>query len=340
MQCIPFEQLRDTLVLALGRLGITGERAQLSARLIAETDLDGVSTHGVARFPRFAEMVRLGRIDPLATPIAVSKLGGDAAAIERWSGRLGPGNLAAHAAMERAMALAAQHGVGAVALGQTTHWQRGGSYGRQAAEAGFAAICWSNTLANLPPWGGATPALGNNPLVIAIPNPGAPIVLDMAMSQFSYGALAGYRERGEPLPAPGGFDLRGELTHDAAAIEVSQRALPIGFWKGSGLAFVLDVLGAMLAGGHATHQIPTDPLSEVGQSQVFVAFAPEAVGPLTQVANEATAALRASTPVTPGEPPRYPGERVLEHRERNLRLGVPVPESAWDFVQKLASSHA
>src|SRR5579872_3587509 len=115
---VQFDELKRTLESALEALGVTGERAKLSARMIAETDADGVSTHGVARFPRFAEMVRLGRIEPAAKPVCAMALGG----FERWNGNRGPGNLAAHAAMTRAMELAQAHGIGGVALGETTHW--------------------------------------------------------------------------------------------------------------------------------------------------------------------------------------------------------------------------
>jgi 3-dehydro-L-gulonate 2-dehydrogenase len=333
MERIAFDELRETVRRGLNRLGVTGDRAVLSARLIAETDLDGISTHGIARFPRFAEMVRLGNIDPAGTPEVVANLG----AIERWNGNLGPGNLNAYAAMARAMELAKLHGIGGVALGGTSHWMRGGSYGWQAADAGFAAICWSNTLPNLPPWGATTPALGNNPLVIAIPREAGNIVIDMAMSQFSYGTLAAYSERGEGLPVPGGFDAEGRMTTDAAAIEASQRALPIGFWKGSGLSFALDVLGAMLSGGKATHQFGPDPLQEVGQSQVFLAVSPDAIATQDALADEAVAFLHAAQPETSGRPPRYPGERVVEVRAENLRLGVPVNAAAWSVVQRFAS---
>jgi 3-dehydro-L-gulonate 2-dehydrogenase len=333
MERIAFDELRETVQRGLQRLGITGDRAALSARLIAETDLDGISTHGIARFPRFAEMVRLGNIDPAAAPEVVATLG----AIERWNGSLGPGNLNAYAAMARAMELAKLHGIGGVALGGTTHWMRGGTYGWQAANAGFAAICWSNTLPNLPPWGATTPAVGNNPLVIAVPRAAGPIVIDMAMSQFSYGTLAAYSERGEALPVPGGFDAEGRMTTDAAAIEASQRALPIGFWKGSGLSFALDVLGAMLSGGKATHQFGPDPLQEVGQAQIFLAVSPDALATHDALADEAIAFLHAAQPEVPGRLARYPGERVSEVREENLRLGVPVNASAWSFVQRTAS---
>jgi 3-dehydro-L-gulonate 2-dehydrogenase len=334
MRRIPFDELRMRVERVLLGLGLSPERAALSARLTAETDRDGVRTHGVARLPRFAQGVRDGLIDPKAQPERTAVFG----AIERWTGHRGPGNLAAYAAMQRAMELAKVNGLGCVALGETSHWMRAGTYGWQAAEAGFAAMCWSNTMPNLPPWGASTPALGNNPLVVAIPRVGGAVVLDMAMSQFSYGTLAKYSAKGEALPVPGGYDERGVLTTDAAAIERTQRALPIGFWKGSGLSFVLDVLGAMLTGGQATHQFSSDPRKEVGQSQVFLAIAPQNFATmleLSAIADGAIAAVHAATPVEPGKPARYPGEGTLATREESMRLGVAVEDAAWEAFETL-----
>lgn len=339
---IPFDELRDRVERVLLRLGLTPEGAALGARLTAETDRDGVRTHGIARLPRFAEMVRLGRILPTAVPERVAGFG----ALERWQGHRGPGNLAAHAMTARAVELARAHGVGAVALGDTAHWQRGGTYGWQAAEAGCALLAWTNTMPNLPAWGATSPSLGNNPLVVAIPRSrtndeagkSAAVVLDMAMSQFSYGGLAGYRQRGETLPVPGGFDEAGELSRDPGAIERTQRALPIGFWKGSGLAFVLDLLAAMLAGGQATHDMEIDPLAEVGISQVFLAVSPGALSTqleMERVVVGCIAALHAADPVRAGVRPRYPGESVMRTREQSLRLGVAVEDSALAVLLEL-----
>ena len=328
MKRIAFDELLGRVERVLLGLGLAPERAPLSARLTAETDRDGVRTHGIARLPRFARGVRDGLIDPKAQPECVTGFG----AMERWTGHRGPGNLAAYSAMQRAMELAAGHGLVCVALADTSHWMRAGSYGWQAAQAGFAAMCWSNTLPNLPPWGASSPALGNNPLVISIPRESGAIVLDMAMSQFSYGSLAKYSAKHEPLPVPGGYDEHGALTTDAAAIERTQRALPIGFWKGSGLSFVLDVLGAMLTGGQATHQFSRDPMKEVGQSQVFLAVAPQAFATmqeLSAIADGAIAAVHAATPVEAGKPARYPGEGTLATRAESLRLGVAVEDAAW-----------
>lgn len=338
MRRVSMDELQRRIERVLLSLGVAPERAALSSRLTAETDRDGVRTHGVARLPRFAQWVQDGVLDPKAEPERVAGFG----AIERWRGRRGPGNLAAYAAMGRAIELAKEYGLGCVALAETSHWMRAGTYGWQAAEAGFAAMCWTNTMPNLPPWGAKAAALGNNPLVVAIPRMvdgvAEPIVLDMAMSQFSYGTLASYRERGLALPVDGGFDEAGELTKDAAAIERTQRALPIGFWKGSGLSFVLDVLAAMLSGGLATHEIPKDPAKEIGVSQVFLAVAPQSVSTveeLNRVAQGAIDALHAATPVEAGNPVRYPGEGTLRMREESLRIGVAVEDAAWAAFEEL-----
>src|SRR5437868_6944683 len=301
---VPYQELYDALLRGTEHLGLRGDRAALCARLFAETTRDGVYTHGLNRFPRFAEMVANGCIDVNAEPVRVA----GAAAFERWDGRLGPGNTNAYAAMERVIDLARQYGVGGLALANTNHWMRGGSYGWQAADAGLFAICWTNTLPNLPAWGSATAVLGNNPLVIAAPSePGAGaaghVVLDMAMSQFSYGALAAYGVRGQQLPVPGGYDETGELTRDAAAIEASKRALPIGYWKGSGLSMLVDMLAAMLSGGRAAHDIPQIPTQESGVSQIFLAIDPSSFASREELQRTALGiidSVHAAEPVEPG----------------------------------------
>ena len=139
MNRIPFSDVQATLAGVLRKLGFADDRADTCARLFAETTRDGVYTHGINRFSRFVLMIRNGSVNPMAEPEVTARLG----ALERWDGRRGPGNLAALAAMERAIALGREHGVGCVALGNTNHWMRGGTYGWQAAEAGLIGICWT-----------------------------------------------------------------------------------------------------------------------------------------------------------------------------------------------------
>ena len=348
---VSYQELFETFVRVLRKTGLDDDRARLCARLVADASRDGVPSHGLNLFPRLIAMIRAGVVDVHARPVRVSAAG----ALERWDGQRGIGNLNAHASMDAAIALARVHGIGCVALANTNHWMRGGAYGWQAAEAGVIGLCWTNTLPNLPPWGATVPRVGNNPLVIAIPRPvlptesrrsalpiaarrrklaqahaseGGHVVLDMAMSQFSYGALASYRLRGEALPVPGGYDAAGELTTDPAAIEASHRPLPIGFWKGSGLALMLDMMAALLSGGRATHEIPAHPEQETGLSQVFMAIDVSRLDAPAMTAGTVDAILEALQT-------RYPGERTLETRRQNLEQGIPVEPSIFELVRSL-----
>ncbi len=312
---------------------MTAERAELCARLFGETDLDGVYSHGIRRFPGLVKAIDAGRIDPNGQPERLVASG----ALEQWDGRRGPGNLVAHASMGRAIELARAGGMGCVALRNGNHWMRAGTYGWQAAEAGCIGICWTNTIPNVPPWGAKECRVGNNPLVIAVPRPGGHVVLDMAVSQFSWGKLSLHRGGGKPLPVPGGYDQDGRLTTDAAEVLRTGRLLPAGLWKGSGLALMLDLVAATLSGGLATWQLAEDR-REHAVSQVFLAFDPAAMGADEQtegMIDKAVEFLTTAEPASPDGKVYYPGQRSLQTRRTNTAQGIPVDPECWQRVQEL-----
>jgi 3-dehydro-L-gulonate 2-dehydrogenase len=330
---IPFDDVVAELTRVLVALGFSQARGRQSATLFAETHQDGVVSHGLNRFPRFARQIRDGIVRPGAEPTLVAGIG----PWEQWDGQLGPGNLNATAATARAVALARTHGLGLVALRNTNHWMRGGTYGWQAAREGVAFMAWTNTTPNMPPWGTVTSKLGNTPVIVAIPRGDAPVVLDVAMSQFSYGKMEMLQLRGQPLPMPGGYGEDGRLTTDPGAILKAMRPLPTGYWKGAGLSLVFDLLGAVLSGGQTTHQIGRQA-DEFGLSQIFLAFdvaRPAGVAAVDGVVSAVIADLHTAVPAPDGSPARYPGEQVLRTREENRRLGIPVDDKVWEAIQAL-----
>lgn len=330
---IPFEQMIERFRSVLIKNGFTPERAGLCARLFAEASRDGVYSHGLNRFPLFIDYIRKGYVQPGAEPELLERIG----IVERWDGRSGPGNLNAHFSMGRAVELAQEHGIGCVAIRNTNHWMRAGSYGWQAAEAGCVGICWTNTIPNMPPWGSKDNKLGNNPVVIAVPREEGPVVLDIAMSQFSYGKMSIHAKSGEPLPVDGGFDRDGNATRDAAAIMETRRAMPIGFWKGSALSFVLDLVVTMLSGGNSSMDMGKLG-AERNLSQLFLAIDTRKLpdqSALRDKINEMIEDLHQATPDEGGGKARYPGEETLRVRERNERDGIPVDEAMWQRVLEL-----
>jgi 3-dehydro-L-gulonate 2-dehydrogenase len=330
---VSFDEMYNELLRVLLKVGFTKERGELCAKLFAETSRDGVYSHGLNRFPRFIDYISKGYIDIHAEPVKVEQMG----IVERWDGKQGPGNLNAHFAMNRAIEIAKENGMGCVALRNTNHWMRAGSYGWQAAEANCIGICWTNTLPNLPPHGSKESKFGNNPLVLAIPREEGPLVLDIAMSQFSYGQLESYELKNKELPLDGGFDSEGNLTKNPSKILQSKRPLPIGFWKGSGLSLMLDMIGMLLSGGRSTYELGKLE-SEYGVNQVFIAFDLSKLpdGDFVKKSMENTIKdLHCALPADENSEIRYPGEGTLAVRKENLELGVPVDEGIWNRVKNM-----
>ncbi|MBW6536113.1 MAG: 3-dehydro-L-gulonate 2-dehydrogenase, partial [Mariniphaga sp.] len=257
--------------------------------------------------------------------------------LEQWEGNLGPGILNAEFCTNRAMEIADKNGIGCVSIANTNHWMRGGTYGWQAAKKGFVFIGWTNTEANMPAWGAKESRLGNNPLVFAVPFDNEAIVLDFAMTQFSYGKMEATQLEGKTLPFPGGFDEKGNLTNQPAEILESRRALPIGYWKGAGLSLLLDILATILSAGLSTRELSKKE-AEYCVSQVFIAFSLEKLSNFPSIQNtinEIVSDFKNSTPGESGGEIRYPGERVLQTRAENLKNGIPVNEKVWRDITKL-----
>ena len=138
---VPYERMLGEFERALADSGFDQADAAALARVFADNTCDGVASHGINRFPGFVRDVRGGRLDPAARAERVAALG----ALEQWDGHRGPGILNALACMDRAVELAREHAVGAVALRNTSHWMRAGTYGLRAAAAGCIGLCWTNT---------------------------------------------------------------------------------------------------------------------------------------------------------------------------------------------------
>ncbi|CCV63954.1 2,3-diketo-L-gulonate reductase [Alteracholeplasma palmae J233] len=314
--------------------GVSEVDANNAAKIFAKNSLDGIYSHGVNRFPRFVSYIDKEYVKKDKKPTVEFGFNG----FERWNGNLGIGVLNASKAMDRACELADKYGIGIVALNNTNHWMRGGAYGWQAANLGKIGICFTNTMPNMPAWGGVEPKIGNNPFIIAIPKSNKEhVVLDMAMSQFAYGKIEEARMKGQDLPVDGGFDTKGNLTKNPEEIEKSGRVLPTGYWKGSGLSIVLDLVAAVLSNGRSVTDVGKLE-DEYGISQVFIAIEPNLNNTKEQIdkiIDNVIKDIKASTPTTKDGKIFYPGEIELKTRKENLELGIPVLEEVWKKIESL-----
>ena len=330
---VTYETMKSEFARILANLGFSESKADRCAEIFAVNSLEGIYSHGVNRFPKFIMYVKKGYVIPDAEPSIIKSLG----SLEQWNGNLGPGPLNASFATERAMKIASENGIGLVALGNTNHWMRGGTYGWQAARKGFLFIGWTNTEANMPAWGAKDFRIGNNPLVLAVPYGKEAIVLDFAMSQFSYGKLETYQLDGKKMPFPGGFNKEGKLTTVPGEIIETKRALPIGYWKGSGLSLLLDIMVSIVSGGLSTSEISRKE-AESSLSQVFIVISLENLSNMERIeatVNEIIKNFKESDRAEPGIEIRFPGENVVKVREDNRKNGIPVNKGIWETILSL-----
>lgn len=331
---IQFDEMQEVLHRLFLKYSFTEGKAKLLAKTYTETTLDGVNSHGINRVPLFIEYLegRVIKVDAEAEKVETF------GSIERWDGNSGPGIINAIKCTDRAVALAKEHGMGMVALRNNNHWMRGGTYGWRAADKGCISILFTNTQPNMPPWGGKHSRLGNNPFIVGIPRAAGHVVLDMAISQFAFGTINNYKLKGEKLPYPGGWDDNDELSKDPEKILGNERGLPIGYWKGSALSMVLDMLATLLSAGKSTYKIGQGTY-ETGVSQIFLCVYPELCGDTglqEKLLEEIIDYTHDVEPIEPGGQTFYPGERTLRTRRKNLKEGIPVSTEVWEKVLKLA----
>ena len=220
--------------------GLTSEDAAIVAGCLVSAKLRGVDTHGLCRLPIYLDRLRRGLINPRpaleprrVTPVAASLDGKD-----------GFGFVIGTRAMREAIDMARDFGIGIVSVRRSTHFGMAASYVLQALDAGFIAFVFSNASPAMPPWGGRAALLGTNPFAAGAPaGEQPPFLLDMSPAVAARGKIRRAERRGENIPLGYALDGEGRPTTDPKAA-LGGVVLPIGTYKGSGLAMLMDISAA------------------------------------------------------------------------------------------------
>lgn len=334
--------LGDLAARALAGLGLAPRDAADAARILVLGELLGLGTHGVERIVSYGERLDLGGIE--ARPaIRVERV---APAIAKVDGANGVGPLVGMRALEAAMALARESGLGIAFARASNHFGPVSPYGLLAAEAGFASLIGSNATTTIAPWGGSDARLGNSPLGIGVPNPGGrPFLLDMAMSVVARAKIREALKRGEPIPAAWATDRDGRPTTDPKAA-LDGFLLPIGGHKGYGLALFVDLFAGLLSGAaYLTHvkswSAQPDEPQDLGH--FFLLIDATRLGPPEWLAArmaDFAAILHASPPADPSSPVLVPGEIELDRLERHRREGIAIDRALLAKLESFAARAA
>lgn len=329
---IPYPTLCHLLAEALVKAGLPASYAAEEARVMAEADLLGVPSHGVRMLPPLLAAMAEGRVNPAAQ----WRIERETAATSLIDCDNGPGRASAIHAMDDAVRRARHCGIGACLARRTTHWGRAHAYASRAALQGMIGICMTNAMPTMAAWGATRRVIGNNPLAIAIPrgDAGAPLVLDIAMSQAAVGKVNTWKREAREIPEGWGLDAAGQPSTDAAAI-LAGAVLPFGGHKGAGLALMIELLTAALAGGAFGNEIVGSDRSGLDPEscKLFIALNPDAFGGAATLTSRVEDCLQHLG--SEASPFAWPGQRGWAERDANLLAGVPIHA---DIVRELAAA--
>jgi LDH2 family malate/lactate/ureidoglycolate dehydrogenase len=336
---VPIVAIRSLIEDSLTAAGLPREDAAVCARLMGEADLTGADAHGVFRLPQYVRRLKAGGFNP--KPNITMQRSAPATALVDGDNAMG--HLVMSRAAETAIALAREAGVAWVGVRRSNHAGPAGLYAEMPAAAGmvgiYAAVANANHMAV---WGGADPLLGTNPLAIGVPSGAGPMVLDMATTVVSYGTVKNYALQGKPMD-------KGWMVNTATGEDIvdAKRAaegllLPIGGYKGSGLAVMLGLLAGPLnraVFGADVIDFNADDASETNTGHFILALDIARFLPLEAYKAEVDRHVRElkQSKRLPGvDEIRMPGERRLACREDRLRNGVPLAPPLVTQLDKLA----
>jgi ureidoglycolate dehydrogenase (NAD+) len=224
--------------------GYAPDHAARAAEVLVWANLRGADSHGVLRIPRYLAMIKAGKIAPKATPEITQK----SSATAVLDAKRAPGPSAMSDAMQTGLELAHEFGIGCCVTRDISHAGAVGFYAQQASARNMVGVVMTASGPLMAYHGAAKSALSTNPLSIAVPTGGDPILLDMSTSAVALGKVMHAKEAGSPIPEGWGLDDAGQATQDPHAVAT---LLPMSGPKGSGLSLMIEILCSVLANNPA-----------------------------------------------------------------------------------------
>ncbi len=242
-QTVDREALKGYCAKLMQTQGVPADEALQVADHLVEADLYGVSSHGVSRTGIYLKRLNTGVVNARWN----CKIEREHPAAVQWNACNSMGMVTGVKAMERCMEKAREVGCCFVAVNHSNHFGMAGYYARMAAEAGMIGVCGTNAPPNIAPWGSYQSYVGTNPLAIAAPRRGEPMLLDMAPSVVAMGKVILAAKLGQSIPEGWAITADGRPTTDPEE-GMKGTVLPIGGPKGYGLSLFMDVLCGLLSG--------------------------------------------------------------------------------------------
>jgi uncharacterized oxidoreductase len=347
IQAPALEQMIRGIFTAIGCA--EAEAGDIASHLVG-SNLAGHDSHGVVRVPRYVDWHKAGHLHAGRVPEVVT----DGGAFLLLDAQFGFGHAVTKQAVAMGIGRAKQHGAAVVALRNSGHCGRIGTYAEQALAEGLLSIHFVNVAGSflVAPHGGVDRRFSTAPIAIGVPLENRPVVLDFATSLVAEGKILVASNGGKPLPPDALIEPDGRLSGDPHTLygEYPQVGARIpgngpgairafGGHKGSGLALMCELLaGAFTAGGCAG---PRNERGFITNGLLSIYLSPAHFGTeaeFQRTGREYLDWVAGSRPIDPATPVMLPGEPEARSRDKRLRDGLPLPADIWEDPRRTATA--
>jgi LDH2 family malate/lactate/ureidoglycolate dehydrogenase len=316
--------------------GVPRHKAEITAACLVFANLRGVDSHGIQLLPFYIEQLLAGEMDPKADGSVVSESG----ACLTCNGENAIGQWVADTCCRHAIRIAKAHGMALVTAKESNHFGAAAFWAQKMRDAGQIGIVMCNASPIVPPWQGKKGRMGTNPICMSVPGPW---LLDMATTTVAAGKIFKAFVNGQPeIPAGWAFDSQGHPTTDTQAAYKGM-LMPLGGYKGSGLAMMVEILCSVLSGGVMPDQVGGIRFrgKRVRVSQMFMAIDVARFMPVEEFTarTEQLVQIMKSTPAAPGyDEVMVAGDPEWRMEAQRRRDGIPIADGNWDKLVKAAES--
>jgi LDH2 family malate/lactate/ureidoglycolate dehydrogenase len=330
------EALRDFVRRLLESVAVAPETARFVAESLVAANLRGVDSHGVQLLPYYIEGIECGDVDAQAVGRAVRESG----ACLHYDGCNALGQVVSAVCCDHAVRLSKQYGVGLVVARESNHFGAAAFWGQRISRNGMIAVVTCDASPLVPPWQGKEGRVGTNPICVSVPGEDA-WLLDMATTTVAAGKIFKHAINGEPVIPPGwAMDSEGVPTTDTQAA-MKGLLMPLGGYKGSGLALLAEVLGGVLSGGAMGTEVggPRMRGRPSRISQTFLAidiarFMP--VDEFEQRMAKLTSMVKSTPPARGYDEILVAGEPERRMEKQRLQTGIPLVPGVWESLVRVA----
>ncbi len=315
--------------------GVTKKHASICSEAIINAELVGAPSHGLSRLKMYCDRIKSKLINP-KPKIKIKKISQSIAHIDANNSI---GFVAADLAIKTAIKNAKKTGIGLVGVKNSGHYGLSGYYAEQAVKHNLIAFCFTNAPPAIAPHGSKKSLFGTNPICFATPTSSkVPFILDTSVSVINRGKIRVAARTGKKIPQGVALDKFGKPTTDAKKA-LSGVQLPIAGFKGSGLAWMVDILSGVLTGGNHSGKV-RDPFDDFSGPQnighLFLVMKPNLfVGNYSQRIKENIKRIKKLPKLKGVKKIYYPGENKYSRYISNLKKNILIPKNILEDLEKL-----